>query len=391
MSPIEDGGAAARNSINVLYAFPESLPLPRARGFQAVRSAISMSQAGLRVVLMHSPGDGDAMNEYGYEKPATLSLIPVSRSLPWPLGRFGSNGVFFRRVIREMQSISRPDAIFTRHLKIAVRFLKSVPIPLVYEAHEVFSDTAPAKKRRTRFEEEQLVFSRASAIVANSEATAGRLRELYGTPRKLIVLPNGVDRPERYPEKAWFDLKQRIVYAGSLFGWKGVDDLVAAGRWLKDYRIEIIGGEPSDIERLRARVPAGGAQYLFSGRLLHAEVMKRLASSCVAVLPNRADPESRFTSPIKLFEYLASGCAIVASNIPSIREILEDTQAQWSIPGDPENIAKAIRVLASDPERAAAMGERAYALSGSYTWDARGRRLMELIASVLQNDESTVS
>ena len=80
--------------------------------------------------------------------------------------------------------------------------------------------------------------------------------------------------------------------------------------------------------------------------------MTQLGASCIAVLPNRDDTDSRFTSPIKLFEYMAAGCALVVSDLPSLREVLGQDDAVWTAPGDAASLASAIRALAEDPERA---------------------------------------
>jgi glycosyltransferase involved in cell wall biosynthesis len=112
------------------------------------------------------------------------------------------------------------------------------------------------------------------------------------------------------------------------------------------------------------------------------EVMRGLARACIAVLPNRDDPDSRFTSPIKLFEYMAAGCAIVASDLPPLRAVLAEDEAVWVRPGDPGSLAEGIRRLAADPERARRMGERAREKARGFTWRARAERLADLLRAI---------
>lgn len=283
-----------------------------------------------------------------------------------------------------MRDMPAFDVVFARHLKFSAKFLENGPsVPLVYEAHEVFADTAPAGKRKKRQIEEKGVIARAAAIIANSGATANRLKELYGGIRRIEIIPNAVDRPDQIPEKDWSNARRKIIYAGSLFTWKGVDDLIAAGAWLPGYLIEIVGGDDVQIARLRAKIPASGAEFSFLGRLSQGEVMARLRANCVAVLPNRNDPDSAFTSPIKLFEYMASGCAVVASDLPPLREILGEKDAVWSPPGDPESLARAIALVASNPGLGAMIGARVYEMSKGHSWLSRGERLMTLFESVI--------
>jgi glycosyltransferase involved in cell wall biosynthesis len=167
-----------------------------------------------------------------------------------------------------------------------------------------------------------------------------------------------------------------------LFGWKGVDDLVSAAANLPGCRISVIGGSPEQVARLREGAPAAGAKIEFLGQLPHAQVAQALQAACIAVLPNRDAPDSRFTSPIKLFEYMAAGCAVVASDLPSLRDILTDDEAVWVKPGDPAGLAAGIRSLVADPERARRLGALLREKARAYTWRARAQKLAALLATL---------
>ena len=219
----------------------------------------------------------------------------------------------------------------------------------------------------------------AGVIVANSAATAKRLQALYGARDAIEVVPNGVDRPASLPAKHWAEAAQRIVYAGSFFPWKGVSELVSAAGQLPGCNITLLGGDRQRIAELKSQCVTGGAVVHFAGRLAHAQVMSRLGESCIAVLPNRDETDSTFTSPIKLFEYMAAGCAIVASDLPALREILRNEEAVWVKPGDPSSLADGIRSLVADTQFARILGERVRARSAEYTWSARGARLMAIL------------
>jgi glycosyltransferase involved in cell wall biosynthesis len=275
-----------------------------------------------------------------------------------------------------------PDAlIFVRHLKLAALLLGRHPgRKLVYEAHEVFSDTAAPGRQARQFAMERLVMRSAALVLANSAPTAARLRELHGE-RQIEVLPNGVDWPEALPEKEWAQAGKRIVYAGSFFAWKGVSDLVRAAGDLPGCSITLLGGDAGQLARERRASPPGGAELDFRGQVPHQEVARELQAACIAVLPNRDHADSRFTSPIKLFEYMAAGCAIVASDLPPLRDVLAEDEAVWVRPGDAASLAAGMRRLAADPALARRLGERAREKARRYTWRARAERL----ASLLQN------
>jgi glycosyltransferase involved in cell wall biosynthesis len=368
--------------VRLLYAFPEPLPLERARGVQVAHSIAELARLGVEVELAYVPNPPlDPLAYYGVEVPAGLRLTPLSRSLPWPLARFHSNRLFLWRL--QARIAAAPDALlFVRHLKLAALLRQSRPErKLVYEAHEVFNDTAPAAKRAAQFEMECRVLRTATRVIANSLSTAERLRELYGE-RAIEVLANGVDWPEHLPQQDWAHAASHIAYAGSFFAWKGVADLVQAASDLSGCTITLYGGDAAQLARERGRAPAAGAQLEFRGHVLQQEVMRGLASACIAVLPNRDDPDSRFTSPIKLYEYMAAGCAIVASDLPPLRTVLAADEAVWVRPGDPASLAEGIRRLAADPARARRMGERAREKARSFTWRARAERLAGLLRAI---------
>jgi len=369
--------------IKLLYAFPEPLPLPRARGLQVVQTVLALAGQQIDVELCYVPGAGDPFSACDLARPVNVSLVPLSRSLPWPLAGIHSNRFFAARVARRLAA-DRTDAIMVRHLKLAHILLRRFPgIPLLYEAHEVFADTAPRRRRARSAKLEGCVAARAQAIVANSHATAERLRERYGLARSIHVIPNGVDFRSLIPEKDWAHCAERIVYAGSFFGWKGVADLVAAARELPGLRIRLLGGDEDSIRSMREQAVKEGAALEFTGRVSPRRVAEALEQACIAVLPNRADADSAFTSPIKLFEYMAAGCAIVASDLPAVREILAEDEAVWFRAGDARSLAAALRLLAADSGLARALSARVRAKARLYTWSARGERLCVLLHSMV--------
>lgn len=350
----------------------------------------SLAEAGLAVDLAYVPVPGGTpLDPIGIGIPPGLAYVPLSRGWPSPLdrippfSRWHSVRFFAKRLIPEIVQRA-PDAVYVRHLKLAALLLEQHGLPpVIYEAHEVFADTAkPARRAHTGVLEGGVV-REAAAVVCNSHATAKRLTALYGAPESLLVLPNGVAAPAALPEKPWTDCRRHVIYAGSFFGWKGVDDLVAAATRLPGFRISLIGGEPHQIERLRALLPTGGAEIELLPRMPNPEIMARLAASCIAVLPNRPDPDSTFTSPIKLFEYMAAGCAIACADLPPIREILGSEDAAWFQPGNPDSLADTIQALGSDCERAQRLGQRVRELSAEYTWRERARRLANFIETTV--------
>ncbi len=377
--------------MEILYVFPEPLPLPRARGIQVTHTVAALARAGVAVHLAYVPSAdaADPLAAYGIERPPGVELVPLSRGLPAPFTRLPlhSNRLFFQRLRRWLkQQVRRgrpPALIMARHLKIAHALLERFPgIPLLYEAHEVFADVALPHKRARLAVIEEAVLRRARALIAVTHGAAEDLKKRYRLERDIHVLADAVSWPAQVPEKPWHEAGRHIVYAGSFFPWKGVQDLVAAAQWLPGCRLTLVGGSSERIGEFRAQVPAAGAEVEFTGHVSHAQALAALGGACIAVLPNRAEPNSLWSSPLKLFEYMAAGCAVVATDLPSVREVLAGDEALWVPPGNPRALADGIRLLADDPERARRLGERLRERARGYTWEARAGQLAAIMRTL---------
>jgi glycosyltransferase involved in cell wall biosynthesis len=378
--------------MQILYIFPEPLPLPRARGIQVVNTVSALASVGMHVQLAYVPAQekSDPFVTYGLSPARSIELVQISRGLPAPFSwlPLRSNRLFFRRLSGWMENEAghgrRPDLIMARHLKIAHALLDRFPdVPLLYEAHEVFAEVAPPAKRARLARIEESVLRRAKALVAITQGVAADLKKRYRLDREIHVLPDAVAWPAQIPQKTWHEASRHIIYAGSFFPWKGVQDLAAAAEWLPGCRIELIGGSPDRIREYRSQVPAGGAEVVFTGHISHMQTLKVLSEACIAVLPNRAEPNSLWSSPLKLFEYMAAGCAVVAADLPSVREALAADEAVWVPPGDPRALADGIRRLTDDPALARQLGERARERARAFTWEARAARLAAIMRAAL--------
>jgi glycosyltransferase involved in cell wall biosynthesis len=370
----------------LLYVFPEPFPLRKARAVQVANTVSALAETSLAVDLAYVPvlGVDDPFEVYGLACPKNVRLVPLSRGLPPPFSRLRmhSNRLFLWRLRRwfgvQLKRGLAPQAVFARHVKLAAALLDAMPeLPLIYEAHEVFSQPAPKL-----FALEKRVLKGAAVVIAITQGLANALKRHFGVEREFVVIPSATSLPDEVGHKNWKLAAGEIAYAGSFYDWKGVDDLIAAGQWLPGFRITLIGGDEKGVSRLRSHIHPGGADFSFAGHLTHAEVLERLKSSCIAVLPNRAGSVSEFTSPLKLFEYMASGCAVVASDLPVLREILAEDEAAWFQPGDPKGLADAIRRLAGDPVLAKNMGERLAERAKEYSWQARAGRLLQTVMAV---------
>src|SRR5262249_30048593 len=158
----------------------------------------------------------------------------------------------------------------------------------------------------------------------------------YGERPRVRVVPNGCDPPER----AFAGLPEGeplILYAGQLYPWKGADVLVEAFARVPRGRLLILGGiaGEADTARVRALVErlGLGARVDMPGLVPQARVADALARATIVAVPFlRTAMTERHTSPLKAFEAMASGRAIIASDLPSTREVLRHGQTAWLVP-----------------------------------------------------------
>jgi glycosyltransferase involved in cell wall biosynthesis len=145
-----------------------------------------------------------------------------------------------------------------------------------------------------------------------------------------------------------------VLYSGNFESYQGVELLVEAAALLPALRFVFMGGEPSEIERLRARTEALGvaARCVFTGKRAPEELPRFLAAADILVSP-RIEGEN---TPFKIFTYLASGKPVVATRIPTHTQLLDEATAFLAEP-TPAGLAEAIERALSSPEDARARAQ----------------------------------
>ncbi len=173
-----------------------------------------------------------------------------------------------------------------------------------------------------------------------------------------------------------------VCYVGHLYAWKGVDTLVAAAAKLPEtVQVAIVGGVPPDLDRVRHGARAM-ANVRVTGHLAPDEARRYLAAADVAVIPfSGATIIAReHTSPLKMFEYMAAGVPIVASDLPSLREVLRHEHNALLVPPDDNAaLAAAIERLLSDHELAARLARTARNEVADCTWNRRAARIVDFL------------
>jgi glycosyltransferase involved in cell wall biosynthesis len=183
-----------------------------------------------------------------------------------------------------------------------------------------------------------------------------------------------------------------------LYPWKGAGLVVDVAARVPDAWAVIVGGQTNgtaddpDITALAEQARALGVadRVELRGHVPYERVPAALAEASVALLPLPDEPVARlFTSPLKLFDYMAAGVPIVASDLPSLREVLRDGEnALLANAGDADAFAAAVRRLLADRSLADRLGRQALIDVQQYSWDARARALLAVFGDAIADARS---
>lgn len=314
------------------------------------------------------------------------------------------NEQFERRVLAILGD-ERPRFVYQRYsvnniagLLLATRL--RVPLVLEYNGSEVWINRHWGKvldDEDTAVRLEQLNLAHAALIVVVSEALAEELRGRGVVTERILVNPNGVD-PQRYrPDLSPGSLRERyglegqrvIGFIGSFGPWHGAEVLVGAFARLLGTKPELRGqvrlmmiGDGQLMPQVQAAIADAGLddEVILTGRVAQAEGPDYLALCDVLVSPHvpNSDGSAFFGSPTKLFEYMAMGRPIVASDLDQIGDVLEHEQTALLVPpGDPDAIAAAILRLLGDPALAGYLGGNARNVAlQRHTWRRHTDRIL---------------
>ncbi|RGE24269.1 glycosyltransferase family 4 protein [Leucobacter sp. wl10] len=246
-----------------------------------------------------------------------------------------------------------------------------VNAPLIEEqrAHRRLVDAVGAEDATRR------LFGAASVVAAVSAPVAAWVRE-HGAARAVIA-PNGVDTRAFAPATIG-DGSLQAVFLGSLKPWHGVEVAIDAASGLDGVELTVLGDGP-ERDALQRRALERGAPVRWLAAVPHAAVPTALAGMHVGLAPYPADAGDYF-SPLKAYEYLAAGLAVIGSDIGQLPSILEDGRTGMLVPpGDAEALRDALIRLRDDRPRTRALGAaaRAQALA-RHDWD---RTLDGILAS----------
>ena len=394
--------------MNIVCISASQVPSEAANSIQVMKTCQALAQLGHRVrLLVPEPARKKQSDHPNSQQLAAFYGLQTTFPVEWlPAERFMKKYDFCMSAARQARAYSA-DLVYAWPLQAAV-FASRHQVPVVLEMHGppegklgplLFSLLLwlPEKKRilpitgaLARILGE---FSQDWRAALSQQEVSG-LRTLNIKPNlSFTVSPNGVDLerfhglPAPAQARTELGLPQGFTagYTGHLYPGRGMNLLVELARRFPQINFLWVGGKPKDISTWRTRLQADNLNNVaLTGFVENSRLPVYQAAADVLLMPyertiagSSGGNSASYASPMKMFEYMACRRAILSSDLPVIREVLNERNAMLLSPEDPDAWAAALQTCLDDPDTSQLLAEQARQDVQQYTWLERARRALE--------------
>jgi glycosyltransferase involved in cell wall biosynthesis len=325
------------------------------------------------------------------------AAVGTIRRLVASVRRLAAIGLTVRSQSKRTQPLAPPSdlihAMAYMGIPIGLALGRRDRAAVIYDARDIYVDAAnlarlPGPARALFGRIERRWARRSSRVVTVNEPYARVMADRFGVPMPLIVLNCSyrqlrMDRGRRFHETLGLDDDAKIVlYHGGLSLDRGIEQLIAALPALPETAHLVLMGYgvlEADLVARAAEPRSGGRLHVLPA-VPPTELLEWVGSADVVAMPIQPSTlNHRLTTPNKLFEAMAAGVPIVASDLPGMAGIIRDTGCGLLVdPADPTAIAAAVSAILELPaDERTAMGRRGHdAHLATYNWEAQAKILM---------------
>ena len=355
-----------------------TIPSDTANSLQVMKACQALVQIGHEVTLLVPGSKNDSVDlkqHYGLQTDFRIEWLSAS-----------SRRLFTWTAVRRARAL-KAELIYSWFPQSAVFGLLR-GLPAVFEIHlQPTGRFGPAWHRAfAMMRGRKRLVSITRALVKILERDFG----MHISPEEVIIAPNGVDL-ERFdslpaPAAARRQIGLRdaptVMCTGHLYAGRGADLFLALAKSLPQAQFVWVGGRAEDIEMWKQHVES--ENVIFTGFVPNRELPLYQAAADILLMPysrsimgsSGSASSAAVASPMKMFEYMAAGRAIVSSDLPVIREVLSEKNAVFCRPDEIGDWRLVVEALMDDADRRTVLGSRARHDVQDYTWVARAQRIM---------------
>ncbi len=374
--------------MKIIYIANARIPTEKAHGIQIMKmceafAELKVEDEKLKVELV-VPRRLNNIKENPFEYYGVKENFKIIKLPTLDLVEFGKIGFLIQSFSFALFSsfylfFKKYDFIYSRD-EFSLYFFSFFKKNLFWEAHT----------KRENFIVKR-VFKKVNGIISITQG----LKDFYVknfrvNSNKILVVSDGVDIEKFKVESGKLKVRDRlglpqnkkiVLYTGHLYSWKGVGTLIESTKFLdEDTLVYLVGGTEGDVLKIKKQT-SENKNIIVVGSRPHSEIPYWQKSADVLVLPNTAkeDISKYYTSPMKLFEYMASGNSIVASDLPSIREVLNKDNSVLVEPDNPKKLAEGMNKVLGDFNFADKISKQALEDVKNYTWGERVKNILDFI------------
>jgi len=376
--------------MKILYIANVRIPTEMAHGLQIMKMCEAFAKQGVELELLVPWRFGISelikQNPFKYyrveknfkvKKLFCIDLTPLNKYLG-PVS-FLTQAISFAVSAFLYSLFNKVDIIYSRD-RFSLWPITLIKNNLVYEVHQL---------HRSSF---KFLFKKIRKLVVITKNLKEDLIKKGIDGNKILVASDGIslkdfdikENQEECRKRVGLPQNKRIIlYTGHLYRWKGVETLAMASKFLgENDLIVIVGGIKWYLSNFKDFVKVNDLKnVLVVGHKDYAQMPYYLgAADCLMLTGTKASETSqKHTSPMKMFEYMASQKPIIASDLPSFKEILNEANCILVEPDHPWEMAMGIMRALNDAELSKRISEQAFQDVQKYNWDNRARTIINFI------------
>lgn len=361
--------------MHILYAAPADLDDPKAHSIHIVNMCAAIREIGNKVTLVVCKSETSLSEIYGLGN--TLDVIPGRELL---LPQFMRGPVFAIRsaLIAKKRRVS---LVYTRHTPTAL-LSTAFGIPTMLELH------SSARRLHQWMIEKILKKQSGLGLILITDTLMTEFKKHLASEflTKLFVAPDAARLPPSNSAIRLSTDRPSIGYVGNLYPGKGIEVICKVALYLPEFDFYVIGGDAHQISVFKKKFRQL-KNLIFFGRVPPKKVYEYINGFDIVLLPNQEvvlvndgfTDIGKWTSPLKMFEYMASGKPIVASRLAVLQEVLKHQENAILVhPCNIDEWVFAIQELWQDESNRTRIRRNAHEdFLKYYTWELRASRVLK--------------